>query len=190
MRLQLNGSQATVALALATWFALGSPASAGAQAAPQIAIGGTAAERLEAARALVPLLKDVKRRAQPGVKVEPGAAPNSPFTGRPSTLFAFTVSKRSVPVDSRVLEAMDQLLAWNVNDPARQDVAQLFDQWLAELSARSSAALRLTGGGTCDAACVVQRMTRLDESWSSSPRDRADARDELLLDALATVVTK
>ena len=48
----------------------------------------------------------------------------------------------------------------------------------------------MTGGGTCDAACVVQRMTTLDESWGSSPKNRADVRDELLLDALATVITK
>ena len=133
MHRQLNASLATVALGLAG-LAIAAPTIATAQNRPQIAIGGTAAERLEAARALVPLLKDVKRHAQPGVNVQPGTAPNSPFTGRPSTLFAFTVSKRSVPVDARVLEAMDQLLAWNVNDPARQDVAQLFDRWLAELS--------------------------------------------------------
>jgi hypothetical protein len=59
------------------------------------------------------------------------------------------------------------------------------------LSASSSAALRLQGGtGTCDAACVSRRMTTLDETWGASPKGRSDLRDEALLQALVSVVTK
>jgi len=48
--------------------------------------------------------------------------------------------------------------------------------------------MRLSGGGLCDVNCVVKRMTTLDETWGSSPRNRADVRDELLLDALKVAV--
>jgi len=156
--------------------------------APQIAIGATVAQRQEAARALIPLLKDVRTHAQPGATTKPGTVPNSPFTGTQTTLFAFTVSKRSVPVDLRVVTAMNQLLDWNIGASGNEHLAQLFDRWLIELEARSTGALRLTGGGLCDVNCVVKRMTTLDETWGSSPRNRADVRDELLLDALKVAV--
>lgn len=155
---------------------------------PQIVIGATVAQRQEAARALIPLLRDVKTHAQPGATVKPGTVPDSPFTGTQTTLFAFTLSKRSVPVDQRVVTAMNQLLDWNIGAAGRDDLAQLFDRWLIELEARSSGAMRLTGGGLCDVNCVVKRMTTLDETWGSSPRNRGDARDELLLDALKVAV--
>jgi hypothetical protein len=48
--------------------------------------------------------------------------------------------------------------------------------------------MRLNGGGLCDVNCVVKRMTTLNETWGSSPRNRADVRDELLLDALKVAV--
>lgn len=156
--------------------------------APQIVIGATAAERKEAARALVPLLEDVKAHAQPGATVKPGSVPNSPFTGTQTTLFAFELSKRSVPVDPRVVAAMNQLLAWNVAADGNEEVARLFDKWLVELEARSTGALQLSGGGLCDVQCVVRRVTTLDETWGRSPRDRAEARDELLLDTLRVAV--
>ncbi len=155
---------------------------------PQIVIGATVAQRQEAARALVPLLKDVRTHAQPGATVKPGTVANSPFAGTQTTLFAFTVSKRSVPVDQRVVRAMNQLLDWNIGASGHDDLAQLFDKWLIELEARSTGAMRLSGGGLCDVNCVVKRMTTLDETWGSSPRNRADVRDELLLDALKVAV--
>lgn len=155
---------------------------------PQIVIGATVAQRQDAARALIPLLKDVRTHAQPGATMKPGTAPNSPFAGTQTTLFAFTLSKRSVPVDQRVVRAMNQLLDWNIGASGHDDLAQLFDKWLIELEARSTGAMRLSGGGLCDVNCVVKRMTTLDETWGSSPRNRADVRDELLLDALKVAV--
>ncbi|MEZ5289440.1 MAG: hypothetical protein R2745_00015 [Vicinamibacterales bacterium] len=170
------------------------PPPAAAQPAPQsqareIVIGATVAERREAARALVPLLKDVKAHAEPGLTVSPGGAPPSPLTGQPSTLFAFTISRRQARVDGRVLEAMDQLLAWNIGGPATGEPEALFDRWLEELAAQATAAMALSGGGLCDVRCVVDRMTRLNETWGNSPRGRGDNRDEALLEALTTVVT-
>ena len=159
---------------------------------PPLALGATVAQRREAARALVPLLKGVKAHAQPGATVKPGSAPNSPFTGQPSTLFAFTLSKRAVPVDPRVVEAMDRLLLWNVGTSEASGVdenTRLFDRWLVELEARSSGALRLKGGtALCDVACVVGRLTTLDDTWGSSPKNRADVRDEMMLEALKVAV--
>jgi hypothetical protein len=154
-----------------------------------IVLGATAAQRHEAARALVPLLEHVKAHAQPGATVKPGTVPDSPFAGTQTTLFAFSVSKRSVPVDPRVVSAMNRLLAWNVGAPSQEENARLFDRWLIELEARSSAAGRLKGeSGLCDVTCVVERMTTLNEAWSSSPRTRADVRDEMLLEALKVAV--
>lgn len=177
------------ALALGVAFILGSPLNTAAQSQPPIAIGATAVQRQEAARALVPLLEGVKRRAEPGVTIQPGTLPNSPFTGKQSTLFAFTVSRRSVPVDSRVVDAIDRLIAWDAEGPSADDAA-LFDRWLAELTSRSAGAVLPAGQGVCDTACVVKRMTTLDESWGQSPRNRAELRDETLLDALTAVVTR
>jgi len=81
---------------------------------PDIVIGATVAQRQEAARRLVPLLKAVQTHAQPTATVRPGSVPNSPFTGTQTTLFAFTFSKRDVPVEPRVITAMNRLLDWNV----------------------------------------------------------------------------
>jgi hypothetical protein len=81
-----------------------------------------------------------------------------------------------------------RLLDWNIGAGGRDDLAQLFDRWLIELEARSTGAMRLSGGGLCDVNCVVKRMTTLSETWGSSPRNRADVRDELLLDALKVAV--
>lgn len=170
---------------------LAAPGVVGAQGAAQIEIGAAAAARLQAARTLVPLLKGVKQRAQPGPTVQRGSVPNSPFTGTQTTLFAFSIGKRAVPVDPRVVAALDRLLAWNIGGTPVDDTPALFDRWLEELSATSSAALRLQGGsGTCDASCVARRMTTLDETWGASPRERSDVRDEALLQALVSVVTK
>lgn len=172
----------TVAVAVAAPWALAQTPQ------PQIAIGATVGQRQEAARALVPLLKDVRTHAQPGARVKPGTVPDSPFAGTQTTLFAFSLGKRAVPVDLRVVTAMNQLLDWNIGASGNEHLAQLFDRWLIELEARSSGAMRLNGGGLCDVSCVVKRMTTLDETWGSSPRNRADTRDELLLDALKVAV--
>ena len=114
----------------------------------------------------------------------PGSAPNSPFTGTQTTLFAFAISKRSVPVDPRVVAAMDRLLAWTINAPNQDANAALFDRWLVEMEARSSGSLRMKDSGLCDVNCVVTRMTTLDGTWGGAGKDRADLRDELLLEAL------
>lgn len=157
----------------------------------QIVLGATTAERREAARALVPLLTDVKAHATPGLEVNTGGAPPSPLTGRQSTLFAFTISKRQVPVDPRVVAAMERLLAWNQSTPGVDDQAALFDRWLMELQSRAAASNLLSAGaGVCDLTCVVTRMTTLDERWGRAPNGRADARDELLLEAMTAAVTK
>lgn len=165
------------------------PASAAAQPPAAVVIGATVPQRQEAARAIVPLLKDVKQHAQPGTTVTPGGAPNSPFTGTQTTLFSFTLSKRAVPVDPRVVTAMNRLLDWNVGAAGRDEEARLFDRWLMELQTRSAAAMSLAGnGGLCDLTCVVTRVTTLNEAWGPTAKGRADARDEVLLDALTAAV--
>ncbi len=187
MRRQLSHPSA-LAMIGAALLVFVSPAHSGQNPSP-IVLGATAAQRHEAARALVPLLKDVKGHAQPGATVKPGTTPDSPFTGTQTTLFAFTLSKRSVPVDPRVVTAMNRLLDWNVGAQGQEENARLFDRWLVELEARSSAAGRLRGDvGLCDVTCVVARMTTLNEAWSSSPKNRADVRDEMLLEALKVAV--
>lgn len=156
----------------------------------QIAVGATTAQRNQAARALVPLLKQVRQRARGGVAVQPGTVPNSPFTGTQTTLFAFTVSQRSVPVDARVVAAMDRLITWNINDPNTADTGRLFDEWLGELQVKNSGAMLMRGGPPCDVTCLAKRMTTLDESWGASPKGRGESRDELLLDALTAAVIR
>lgn len=178
-----------VVAAVATAMAGSAFAQAGAGA--QIVLGATIAERREAARALVPLLREVKTHAAPGVAVTPGGAPSSPLTGRPSTLFAFTITKKQVQVDPRVIAAMDRLLAWNPSTAGADDQLVLFDHWLVELQSRTGASKLLSSGaGVCDLSCVVQGATTLDERWGRAPNGRADARDELLLDAMTAAVTK
>lgn len=161
-----------------------------AEAPSQIVIGATVAQRQEAARALVPLLGDLKAHAKPGLTIQPGGAAKSPMTGQQSTLFAFTISRRSVPVDTRVVAAMDQLLAWDIGGPPSPETLKVFDAWLIELQARATAAsaLRAAGPGLCDVNCIVSRMTTLNETWGASPKGRRDARDELLLDTLTAAV--
>jgi len=156
----------------------------------QIALGATTAQRNEAARVLVPLLKDVRRRAQAPVEMRPGTVPDSPFAGTQTTLFAFTISQRSVPVDARVVAAMDRLIAWQIDDPTAADTARLFDRWLGALMEKNTGAVLIQGRGPCDVACMAQRMATLDESWGASPRGRAETRDQVLLDALTSVAVK
>lgn len=170
--------------------ALSAADAAARQTSAPIVIGATVEQRREAARLLVPLLREVKGHAAAGPSVKPGTVPDSPFAGTQTTLFAFTLSKRSVPVDPRVVAAMNRLLDWNIgaSGPEAETTAALFDKWLIELEARSAGAMALSGGGLCDVNCVVARMTTLNETWGSSPRGRGDTRDELLLDALKVAV--
>lgn len=172
-----------------TLFALLSTAHAGA-AQPRRPIeldATTLAARTEAAKSLVPLLQDVKRRATSNVNVQPGGAAPSPFTGQQSTLLSFSLSKRP-PTDPRVIQAMDGLLKWKPGDRSDEAQARLFDEWLNELSLRATGLKLRTGAGACDTACVVQTMTKLDETWAGSARERAEQRDGVLLDALAEAV--
>lgn len=166
------------------------PPAAPAPARDQIALGATTAQRNEAARLLVPLLRDVRKRAQGGVTVKPGSVPDSPFAGTQTILFAFSVSKRSVPVDRRVVAAMDTLAAWNIDDPTAEETGRLFDQWLAELMVKNAAMTALQGAGPCDVSCVARRMNTLDATWGATSHTRAEGRDEMLLEALAATVLK
>ena len=73
--------------------------------------------------------------------------PDSPFAGTQTTLFAFSVSKRSVPVDQRVVRAMEQLMAWNPGGPGNDATGHLFDQWLAALQTKNAGVALLRGEG-------------------------------------------
>jgi hypothetical protein len=181
-----------VCIAIASLWTATMAASQTPSSAPRepIALGATTAQRNEAARSLVPLLKDVRRRAQGSVTVQPGTVPNSPFTGTQTTLFAFTVGQRSVPVDPRVVAAMDRLIAWRIDEAAEGDTGQLFDQWLSELMVKNAGAVLMQGGPPCDVGCVARRMNTLDESWGANPRGRVESRDTVLLDALTAAVIR
>jgi hypothetical protein len=160
-----------------------------AQAPKPIEVTGrTPAERITAARSLVPLLEGVRRRTAPGVTVQPGTVPDSPFAGTQTTLFAFTVGRRSLKLEPAVVEAMDRLLSWKDGIPASDADTELMDAWLDELSTKAMAVGTPSGLAVCDTACVVDRMTKLDDRWSTNPRERAELRDSMLLDALSTVV--
>ncbi len=160
---------------------------AAGQTRADIVLGATKVQRDEAARVLLPLLGDVRRRAEAPVVVGPGTVPDSPFAGTQTTLFAFTVTKRSVPVDERVVRAMEQLMAWNPGAAGNDATGHLFDQWLAALQTKNAGVALLRGEGPCDMNCVVRRMTTLDESWGAVSRGRAEARDEMILTALTDV---
>lgn len=179
-----RGPAVLVLALLAAW-----PIQAQEQSPLPIDVTARTTVRNETARSLVPLLRDVKRRANPGLTVKRGSVPDSPITGTQTTLFAVTIGERAVPVHPEVLEAMDRLLAWKIGDPGAEAEAALFEDWLGHLSARS-ASFSTSGLAVCDAACVVKRMTTLDESWGAAPGERAEMRDEALLDALAAAVSK
>jgi hypothetical protein len=148
----------------------------------------TLAERAKAARSLVPLLEDVKRRARSGMAVTPGNVPDSPFTGTQTTLLAFTIGKNRAAADPSVVKAMDQLLAWTPGDRSAAAESALFDEWLDQLSLKATAVNLKKNLVACDTDCVVQTMTRLDDSWGGSPRERAELRDMTLLEALTDAV--
>jgi hypothetical protein len=139
----------------------------------------------QAARALVPLLKDVRATVEPRVSVESGTLPPSPFTGRSSTLFAVTIGVRSRQIDEHVVEAMDRLLAWDPGQPLTAGDRALVERWLDQLEGKVLARLFTAGlPVACDEVCVVQRLTNPDSVFGTSARDRQETRDDLLLEAL------
>ena len=147
----------------------------------------TLAARTQAARSLVPLLEDVKKRATAPVNVQQGNPPPSPFTGQQSTLLSFSLSKRP-PVDPRVIQAIDRLLKWSPGDRSDEAQARLFDEWLNQLSRKATGLKLQASAVACDTACVVETMTQLDDTWGDATRDRAEQRDGVLLDALNEAV--
>jgi hypothetical protein len=150
----------------------------------------TLAARTEAARSLVPLLQDVKRRAESRVTVQPGGATaDSPFAGTNTTLFAMTIGQKSTPVDPQVVQAMDRLLKWQPGDRTVPEAA-LFDEWLNQLSRKATALSVQSSATACDTECVVSTMTRLNETWGESTRQRAEVRDQALLEAFTDAVKR
>jgi len=146
----------------------------------------TMAARTDAARAIIPLLHDVRERATSRMQVDTGGAPPSPFTGTQTTLFSVTLGKRK-PVDPQVVEAIDRLLKWEPGNRSATYEAALFDRWFDQLSARASSISTQRGQVSCDTACVARTMTALDETWGKAS-DRAETRDEVLLETLVEAV--
>lgn len=144
-----------------------------------------------AARALVPLLKDVRARIEPRVVVEPGTLPPSPITGRSSTLFAVRIGVRSRQVDQAVVQAMDRLLGRPPDQPLAAEDQALVARWLDALSVKvlgRLAAARLPTD--CDQVCVVQRLTNPDSVFGATAREQRDARDDMLLEAFIEAVNE
>lgn len=167
---------------------IGAIGSAFAQQPKSIELDATTlAARTQAARSLVPLLEDVKKRATAPVNVQQGNPPPSPFTGQQSTFLSFSISKRP-PVDPRVVQAMDRLLKWTPGDRSDEAQARLFDEWLNQLSRKATGLKLQTSAVACDTQCVVETMTQLDDTWGDATRDRAEQRDGVLLDALNEAV--
>lgn len=183
----MNHSRRSLLVLLAVGAVIGSGPRLGGQQPIELD-AATIALRTEAARSLVPLLADVKERATSNVTVRPGGAPDSPFAGTQTTLLAFTISRRNTPVEPQVIQAMDRLLKWTPGDRADAEQARLFDEWLNQLSRRATGLRLKDNTGACDTACVVQTMTRLDETWGEQMRIRAETRDGVLLDAFAEAV--
>jgi len=179
----------TVAVALSLLMA----SSAGADAQQPMPIeldAATLSARTEAARSLVPLLQDVKRRAESRVTVQPGGATaDSPFAGTNTTLFAMTIGQKNTPADPQVVQAMDRLLKWQPGDRTVPEAA-LFDEWLNQLSRKATALSVQSSATACDTNCVVSTMTKLNETWGESPRQRAEMRDQALLEALTDAVKR
>lgn len=142
-----------------------------------------------AARQLVPLLRDVRRRLDPQIGVRPGTLPPSPFTGRNSTLFAVTIGVTSMDVDQAVLKAIDRLLAWDPDEPLAPRDRELLAAWLDELQVRVLSRMAARGQGVrCEDPCVVQHLTSPDATFGATPREQVETRDAIMLEALAAAV--
>ncbi len=147
----------------------------------------TIASRTEAARSLIPLLEDVKEKAEARYEVGKGSVPDSPFTGTQTTAVAITIGKKNNPPDPEVVRAMERLLQWEPGNRADAEQAALFDAWLAALSSRASSMATKRGLVSCDTGCVVEMMTQLDDRWGAD-KQRSDDRDQVLLDAFVEAV--
>jgi hypothetical protein len=115
--------------------------------------------------------------------------PPSPITGRQSTLFAVRIGIRSRQLDEKVVQAMDRLLRWDTRQPLGAEDHALVERWLEALQVKvlaRLAAARLPVA--CDVECVVQRLTNPDSVFGASGKDRQEARDDLLLQALVEAV--
>ena len=148
------------------------------------------AAHTQAARSLIPLLEPVKDKATQRYQVEKGSVPDSPFTGTQTTAVAVTVGRKNQPVDPQVVKAMEKLLDWEPGARSAKEEAALFDAWMAELSKRASSIATKRGIVACDAGCVVQTMTALDEAWGKDARERSANRDQLLYDTFVDAVKK
>lgn len=143
------------------------------------------------ARALVPLLKDVRQSIGSRLIVEPGTLPPSPITGRNSTLVAFKMFRRSVEVTPSVVEAMDRLLGWDQQRPLEPANHVLMEEWVENLRVKVLGRLAAGGKGVgCDDACLVGHLTKPGALFGNTRRERQEARDDLLLTALSDAVTK
>jgi hypothetical protein len=173
-------------------FTLGASLSAQGQQQPRAIDldAATLAARTEAARSLIPLLKDVKEKAVARYEVGRGSVPDSPFTGTQTTAVAIAIGKKNTPVDPQVVQAMEQLLEWEPGDRSDAEQAALFDAWLAQLSRRASTIATKRGQVSCDTDCVVKTMTSLDDGWGSAEKQRPENRDQVLLETFTDAVKR
>lgn len=142
------------------------------------------------ARALVPILKDLRQATRQQVVVEPGTLPPSPFSGRNSTLVAVTIGKRSVELAPAVIEALDRLAAWDVREPLSAGDQQIVRDWVEEL--RVAIMGRMAARGTsvgCDDECLVQHLTKPSTLLGATREEQVETRNDIMLDALVDAVT-
>ena len=165
-------------------------ALAHAQAPAAIGIGATAAQRQEAARAMVPLLRDVKSHAQPGVDGEAGharrirrsparrrrcsrsrsAGGRCPSTRASSRRWTACWPGTSAPRDTKTTRGCSTGGWWSCSRVDGGDA-------------------RMTGAASATSTAWCPR-DHVERDVGQSPKDRAEARDELLLDALRAAVRR
>jgi hypothetical protein len=149
-------------------------------------------ERAEAARELVPLLNGIERRVSSRIKLEPGELMPSPYSGSRGTLFAFRIVDGRARLDERVREAIDRLLAWHKAPGAGGSPATgLADVWMDHLVLKVGGMAEPGPGqrpGMCDVTCTVSSLLDPPASFGRTGRERQEARDWILLDALAEAV--
>jgi hypothetical protein len=143
------------------------------------------------ARTLVPLLEDVRKAIGPRVTVEPGTLPPSPITGRSAALFAIRIGVDSLDVDERVVRTIDRLLEWRrTPKPFSDEEVAILTRWVDELRSRVAGRLLAQGKATtyCDDVCVAGHLTKPEGLFQGTPRQRAEERNRLLVEALAEAV--
>lgn len=147
---------------------------------------GAQPDLLATATTLLPLVEELRDKVAPHFTVQPGTLPPSPFTGRSSAIVAVRIGRESLDVGPETLAAMERLLAWDRRQPLAVDDRALVERWIEELRlaliARMPAAAR---GGGCDNACVVAELTGAGVLFQGTAAERADARNSVLLKALA-----